>query len=96
MARLRGAGVGLEWFAAVPGTQTPVAFVVSDAAGGVGQPLHVRIRDGRVQVIAPVGCELLGERRVGTPKRLASLLSQRPTQNLRVSRLASSRISVTS
>jgi sugar/nucleoside kinase (ribokinase family) len=33
MARLRGAGVGLEWFAAVPGTQTPVAFVVSDAAG---------------------------------------------------------------
>ncbi len=31
--RLRAAGVGLEWFATVPGAQTPVAFVVSDAAG---------------------------------------------------------------
>lgn len=31
--RLRAAGVGLQWFAAVPGAQTPVAFVVSDEAG---------------------------------------------------------------
>src|SRR3954468_14905945 len=31
--RLAGEGVGLEWFALVPGAPTPVAFVSVDASG---------------------------------------------------------------
>ncbi len=55
VGRLRAAGVGLAWFATVRGTQTPVAFVVTDHAG---EPSFQLYADSLGATLAAVGDRL--------------------------------------
>lgn len=54
-ARLAGEGVGLDWFAPVPGLATPVAFVTVDASG---EPEYAIYGEGIEALIVACGPQL--------------------------------------